>query len=89
MQKRQQEAVILGAVIKMLRLQREMTQEQLAQAGDIERTYVALVEKGRRAPSFHGLIAFAAGLQLRLSDLVLAYEDALASADHKSENVKN
>lgn len=89
MQKRQQEAVILGAVIKMLRIQREMTQEQLAQAGDIERTYVALVEKGRRAPSFHGLIAFASALQMQLSDLVLAYEDALANADLKAESPPN
>ena len=42
----------LGYAIKRLRLQREMTQQQLADSSGLDIRYVGSIERGQRNPTF-------------------------------------
>ncbi len=57
---------IVGKNIRRLRVQKGLTQEQLAFEADIDLTYVGGIERGRRNPSLMVLarIAKALGVQL-------------------------
>ena len=54
---------IVGANVRRLRVERELTQEQLAHDADIDLTYLGGIERGRRNPSVQvlGRIATALG----------------------------
>lgn len=47
-----------------------MSQEVLADAAGLHRTYVSLLERGRRNPSLHVIIALAAALGISVAQLV-------------------
>lgn len=51
-----------AAVIKEARLASGLTQEALAQVSNVDRTYVGLLENGRRQPSLSAIFALATGL---------------------------
>ena len=51
-----------AAVIKESRLASGLTQEALAQLSNVDRTYVGLLENGRRQPSLSAIFALASGL---------------------------
>lgn len=60
----------LGAEIKRLRLEREMTQEALAFAAGVERSYVGYVERGDNNVAFLTLQKLATALEISVSELV-------------------
>ena len=41
-----------GKRVRVLRVQKQMTQEQLAEATNISVDFLSLIERGRNAPSF-------------------------------------
>ena len=59
----------LGARVKELRQAAGLTQEGLADAADLHRTYVADIEGGHRNPSLWSLERLAQGLGCHLADL--------------------
>ncbi len=59
----------LGTRVRHIRTQRGYTQEQLAEECDFDRTYISLIERGRRNPSFTNLMKLASGLDVSVSDL--------------------
>jgi transcriptional regulator with XRE-family HTH domain len=64
----------LGQAIRQLRLERGLTQRQLADAADINETWVSHIESGRTNPAW-GTVARAAGaLGVAVSDLALLAE---------------
>jgi len=52
----------LGNQIKTFRKARGLTQEQLAEMCDFDPTYISLLERGRRSPSFGTLCILASEL---------------------------
>lgn len=60
----------LGARIRALRVEAELTQEQLAWDCDLDKGYLSQVESGKRAPSLPVLALLARRLGLELADLV-------------------
>jgi transcriptional regulator with XRE-family HTH domain len=58
-----------GLRLREIRLQREMTQEQFAEAIDISVDFLSLIERGINAPSFEALEKIARRLRLPVSDL--------------------
>jgi len=58
--------VTLGRNVKRIRLQKKLTQEQLAFEAEIDLTYVGGIERGKRNPSLlvMGRIAKALGVHL-------------------------
>jgi transcriptional regulator with XRE-family HTH domain len=65
----------LGAAIRRLRTDRELTVEQLASTAGIHWTYLSGIERGVRNPSWKVLVGIAGSLDVRVSELVRKAED--------------
>jgi len=61
--------VQFGRHLRRLRLARDMTQEQFAEAARVSVDFLSLVEKGVNAPSFETLERFARALKVRVAEL--------------------
>lgn len=60
---------IVAANVRRLRVERKLTQEQLAHDAEIDLTYLGGIERGRRNPSVDVLGRIAAALGCRPGDL--------------------
>jgi transcriptional regulator with XRE-family HTH domain len=67
----------IGHVIKILRIQRKMTQEQIALEADMATSNVSRIEKGQRQPSQKVLQKLAKALNTKPSVLYAASEQPL------------
>lgn len=61
--------VQFGRHLRLLRIQRDLTQEQFAEAADISVDFLSLIERGINAPSFETLERFARVLKVRVAVL--------------------
>jgi transcriptional regulator with XRE-family HTH domain len=59
----------LGAAIRELRLERGISQEDLAHAADTHPTWISHLESGRNNPSWGTVRRIAAALEVSVSDL--------------------
>ena len=59
----------LGRRVRELRLQRAYSQDYLAERCGFDRTYISMIERGKRNPSFSNLWKLAEGLGVSLSEL--------------------
>ena len=66
---------VTGRVIRRLRLQRGMSQEVLSGLAAVSRSHLAEIETGRDSANVETLWRIAAGLDLRLSELMRLVED--------------
>lgn len=64
----------LGQRIKEERLKLKISQEQLAQKCNFDRTYISLLERGKRNPSYLNLLQLCNGLEIELSHLIALKE---------------
>jgi transcriptional regulator with XRE-family HTH domain len=62
--RRRQAAQAFGAALRSARLDHAISQMTLAIAGDFDPTYVSLLERGRRAPTFLTIVRLAEALQM-------------------------
>ena len=62
---------ILGANVRALRNERELTQEQLADLCDLHRTYGGASERGDRNVSLKNIVIIAQALNVEPSELLL------------------
>jgi transcriptional regulator with XRE-family HTH domain len=60
----------LGNVIRDRRQAKNLSQEALAEIADFDRTYISLLERGERNPSFTNLCRVAAALKTTPSELL-------------------
>lgn len=63
-------AKLLGATARARRLDNEMSQEQLADASGLERSYVGRLERGGSQPTLLALLKLAKGLDCNVADLI-------------------
>jgi transcriptional regulator with XRE-family HTH domain len=71
---RRQAARAFGQALRAARLERGITQEQLAETGDFDRTYPSLLERGLRTPTFFLILSLAEGLD---TDPLALFKDAV------------
>ena len=62
--------VAFGNVLRERRTAAGLSQEQLAEAADLHRNYVGLVERGKNSPSLAAIEGLATALGLQPSDLL-------------------
>lgn len=74
MVKKNEIEVILGSILRELRLAKNLSQEKLAEYGNFERSYISKVENGERAIQIKTLIRFAEALSVKPSDILLELE---------------
>jgi transcriptional regulator with XRE-family HTH domain len=63
-----------SAVLRQLREERGLSQEQLAELADLNRSYLGEVERGRATPSLITLSKLAGALEIRLSSFIARCE---------------
>lgn len=61
---------ILGKQIKNHRENLGLSQEKLAEKCGLDRTYISLLERGKRNPSYTNLLKVASGLEISISELM-------------------
>ena len=69
--------IAFGQVLRALRREAGLSQEQLAFAADIERNYVSLIERGANQPSIRIVFKLAQALGLPASKMITLVEDKL------------
>ncbi len=73
-------AVAFGNVLRRLRFEAGLTQEQLGFESDLRRTYVSILELGQQQPSLTTIMKLALALKLSAQDLVGLVETELRQA---------
>jgi len=64
----------LAKKVKYRRNQLNISQEKLAEKCDFDRTYISLLERAKRNPSYLSLEKLCVGLEIELSDLLKGEE---------------
>ena len=64
-----------GAVVRRLRVEREMSQWELSERAGIHKNTPGLIERGERSPALETINAIAGALGLRGSDLMRLAEE--------------
>lgn len=66
--------------MRELRVERQMTQRELAEAADTNETWISHIESGRTNPAWGTVVRLANALQIRVSELA-ARAEALERPD--------
>ncbi|HTE39211.1 MAG TPA: helix-turn-helix transcriptional regulator [Steroidobacteraceae bacterium] len=67
-----------GAVLRELREAKELSQEGLAAAAGLDRTWIGILERGENLPTLHTLLLLGRALDIPAHRLVAKVEAALA-----------
>ncbi|GBF12404.1 helix-turn-helix transcriptional regulator [Tepidibacillus infernus] len=67
--------IIFGKVLKNLRVNRKISQEELAFRSKLDRTYISLLERGKRKPSLNTIYALSKALSIKPSELIREVEN--------------
>jgi transcriptional regulator with XRE-family HTH domain len=70
MREHQKSLDTLGDRIRSRREKLHLSQESLADRCGFDRTYISMLERGRRNPAFVNLVKLAEGLEVPLSTLI-------------------
>ncbi|WP_144466288.1 helix-turn-helix domain-containing protein [Bacillus nitratireducens] len=68
---------IFGGVLQRHRLNSNMSQEELAFNSGLDRTYISLLERGKRKPTINTLFSLATALNVPPSQLIKELEEQL------------
>lgn len=66
--------IAFGRVLRDLRKQQSLSQEELAFAADRDRTYISLLELGQRSPTLDTILALCHALNVPLVQLAAAVQ---------------
>jgi transcriptional regulator with XRE-family HTH domain len=69
---------VFGKVLKILRTQRGLSQEQLGFECDLDRTFISLMERGLRQPTLTTLFTLAEHLDVSVAHLMNQVEEQRA-----------
>lgn len=75
--------VAFGAVLKDLRTSKNISQERLALEGDLDRTFISLLERGLRQPSLSTIFQISSALKIEASQLVSLVEKMLDATNNE------
>ena len=73
----EQISMVFGQVLREQRLSRELSQEELALAADVDRTFVSQMERGIRQPTITTLMKLAGALGIQPSTHIVRMEKLL------------
>jgi transcriptional regulator with XRE-family HTH domain len=64
----------LGKAMRRLRRERKLSQEDLADLAGLDRTFVSMLERGKRRATLESAESIASGFGLSLSELIASLE---------------
>ena len=65
----------LGRAVKVVRVSRGLTQEQVAAASGLHPTYISDIERGARNPSWEAMSRLAAGIGVSVTEVARHFDD--------------
>lgn len=69
-------ALLISKTIKKLRLEKKLTQDDLAYLSGLDKTYISLIERGKRNPTVLSLYAICKALGVSLSEFFSIIEES-------------
>lgn len=66
-----------GEVLKRERNNKSLSQEELAHLSDLDRTYISMLERGKRQPSLKTIFMLASTLDILPSEIMIKVEGLL------------
>ncbi|TNJ64033.1 helix-turn-helix transcriptional regulator [Paenibacillus hemerocallicola] len=69
--------IVFGKVLKSLRAEHGVSQEELAYRANLDRTYISMLERGIHQPTLGSLVAVSDALNIRPSELLKIFEAEL------------
>ena len=75
------DTVIIGAVIRKLRLSKKKSQEVLSGLAGLDRTHYSKIERGLRSPTIDTLFKIAGALDIPPHEIVKEIENAVDEKD--------
>ncbi len=72
-------SIAFGKVLRELRLNKGLSQEQLGFEADLRRTYVSILELGQQQPSLTTLLKLANALNIKASQLMALLEEKMSN----------
>lgn len=79
-------AITFGRVLRDLRKQAGLTQEQLGFEAELERNYISMLERGERQPTLTTLLKLAKPLQRKASYMVALVEVAVDATSQDGQD---
>ncbi|SEI46409.1 DNA-binding transcriptional regulator, XRE-family HTH domain [Dyadobacter koreensis] len=76
--------IAFASLLRTLREKNGLSQEKLAEKCDLHRTYISLLERGKRQPSLNVLYKLAIGLDISLSNMMSELETKLSDKNENS-----
>ena len=70
-------SIAFGKVLRQLRKNKGLSQEQLGFEADLRRTYVSILELGQQQPSLTTIIKLAKALDIKASNMIELLENKL------------
>ena len=86
--KRNAVAVAFAANLKRIRIKRDLSQQELAFACEIDRTYVSLMERGLANPSLLTIATICHVLEITLSELLAGITETMAPSGATATGTK-
>jgi transcriptional regulator with XRE-family HTH domain len=68
------EEEIFGKILQEERKAKKISQEKLAKLAGLDRTFISLIENGKRSPSFSTILKICLALKIDPSELFSIYE---------------
>jgi len=69
----------LGRAVKVVRVARGLTQEQVSAASGLHPTYISDIERGARNPSWEAVTRLAAGIGVPVAELARQFDEQEAA----------
>lgn len=66
---------LFGIILKRIRIDKGISQEDLAYDSDLDRTFISLLERGQRQPTIATLFKLAKSLGIKPSEMVKILEE--------------
>lgn len=71
------EEQIFGILLSEIRKNKSISQEKLSKITGLDRTFISLIETGKRNPTLTTITKIANGLDIKLTDLFSRFEEKL------------
>ncbi len=71
---------VFGQILKEFRIERGLSQERLGFESGYHRTYISLLERGRKSPSLNTIFKLAEALNITPSAMILRVEEELGTS---------
>jgi DNA-binding XRE family transcriptional regulator len=69
--------IAFGQVLRTLRKEKHLSQEELGFESRRDRTYISLLELGQRSPTLDTMIAICSALNITLPELVIKFQEKI------------